>query len=110
MARRDQRSAEAEGWRRLYKTKRWREIRAEQLANEPLCRMCSAMGRVTAASICDHVKPHKGVLDLFWDGEKQSLCPTHHDATKQAEERRGVMIGSGLDGRPLDPTHPWHRD
>lgn len=52
--------------------------------------MCEAEGLITAARVCDHVVPHRGDVDLFWNGERQSLCKTHHDRTKQREERAGL--------------------
>jgi 5-methylcytosine-specific restriction protein A len=33
----DQRSAEARAYRRLYNTRQWRSIRANQLSLKPLC-------------------------------------------------------------------------
>lgn len=100
MARRDQRSAEADAYRGWYKLARWRRIRAGQLAKEPLCRMCSVMGRVTAATICDHAEPHRGDPVKFWAGPFQSLCKTHHDGAKQAWERNDTAE-IGVDGWPV---------
>lgn len=72
---------------RLYSTRQWQKLRAEHLRLEPLCRMCQAEGRVTAATVCDHVEPHRGDVALFWAGPFQSLCKPHHDSQKQREER-----------------------
>lgn len=105
----DQRSQEAERYRRLYKTARWLKIRKDQLAREPLCRMCKSQGRVVSAIICDHVEPHRGNEDRFFNGPFQSLCKAHHDSLKQREEARGHAIGTTMDGRPVDPEHPWNR-
>jgi hypothetical protein len=33
----------------------------------PLCRMCEAEGKITVATIVDHVIPHKGDRVLFND-------------------------------------------
>lgn len=94
---------------RLYGIKRWRRVRMAQLAAEPLCRMCRAMGRVTSATICDHIEPHRGDWHKFWDGPFQSLCKPCHDGVKQSQERTGVMKGAGADGMPIDPNHGWRR-
>ena len=32
-----------------------------------------------------------------------------HDALIQREEARGYKVGSDIDGRPVDPKHPWNR-
>ena len=82
-------------WRAWYKTARWIRIRAAQLNAEPLCRMCIAEDKVTPATVCDHVEPHRGDRIRFWAGPFQSLCASHHSQAKQAEEqgslqRRGV--------------------
>jgi len=74
-------------WRRWYGTARWRAVRAEQLAQEPLCRMCAADGEVRAATVCDHVEPHRGDEAKFWNGPFQSLCAFHHNRDKQSAER-----------------------
>ncbi len=72
---------------RLYSTRRWQALRADQLSREPLCRMCMAEDRITAATVCDHVQPHRGDVTAFWAGPFQSLCKLHHDREKQREER-----------------------
>ena len=87
---------------------KWRKARLGHLAANPLCVKCLAQSRTVAATTVDHVKPHKGDMKLFWDPKNwQSLCTTHHSATKQAEEKRGRVIGCDASGRPLDPNHPW---
>ena len=109
MARRNQRSAEAEQWRKLYKTSRWQKLRARQLRHEPLCSMCQARGEVTPATVADHVVPHKGDERLFFQGATQSLCAPCHSGAKQSEERRGYSTEVGLDGWPVSPHHPAYR-
>lgn len=98
------RSTEAEAWQHLYKTARWQKLRAVQLAAYPLCRMCLEDGRLTPASVADHVKAHKGNEELFFDLRNlASLCAPHHNSVKQSEERRGQAIKPrGADGWPLD--------
>jgi len=66
------------------------------------------MGLIREATICDHVIPHRGDRDLFWNGETQSLCAPCHDAIKQSEERGSDAYSSITDaqGFPLDPRHP----
>jgi len=51
------------------------------LVEHPLCQQCHAEGRTTAATVVDHVRPHKGDHALFWDlANWQALCKPHHDA------------------------------
>lgn len=99
--RRNQRSAEAEVWRRWYKLARWRALRAAQLMRNPLCAMCNASRRITAATVVDHKRKHKGDPALFWDpANLQSLCKLHHDGVKQSWEKGG-KAEVGADGWPL---------
>jgi len=90
-----------------YQTADWQRRRAAQLSAEPLCRMCAADGRVTAALVADHIRPHKGDTTQFWQGELQSLCKHCHDSRKARIERGGTDPGCDADGVPLDPTHHW---
>lgn len=83
----------------LYTVKRWRAIRARQLKAHPLCEFCKARGKVEAATICDHIEPHKGDMVRFWAGPFQSLCKTCHDSTKQAIEHGARAFGA--DGTPI---------
>ena len=97
-------------WRRLYNTKAWYRLRAAQLRDEPLCRLCQQMGRVSPATVVDHIIPHKGDESLFFDpGNLQSLDKKCHDSVKQKQERSGHLVGCGEDGWPLDPNSHWNR-
>ena len=68
---------------------RWQRAREAYLREHPLCVMCQAEGRVTAATVVDHVVPHRGDERLFWDrGNWQGLCARCHSGTKQRMEAR----------------------
>lgn len=84
----------------LYKTARWQRLRAAQLMAEPLCRMCKEERRTTAATVCDHIEPHKGDVAKFWAGPFQSLCAAHHNGAKQEMEKSGTRRGCDVNGRP----------
>ena len=57
--------------------------------------------------LVDHIKPHKGDLNLFWDQDNwQPLCKSCHDRDKQSEERRGYSLQLDDSGWPIDPKHP----
>lgn len=51
--------------------------------------MCKANGRITIATVCDHITPHKGDEEAFWAGPFQSLCAMHHSSDKQRIEKGG---------------------
>lgn len=64
---------------RIY-NRRWQKVRLVYLAAHPLCVACQAEGRVTAATVVDHRRPHRGDQVLFWDEDNwQGLCKDHHD-------------------------------
>jgi 5-methylcytosine-specific restriction protein A len=66
---------------------KWQKARERYLNSNPLCVYCQQIGRVTAASIVDHIVAHRGDMALFWDQTNwQSLCKPCHDSVKQAEE------------------------
>lgn len=94
---------------RLYNTKAWYRLRWHQLQSEPLCKYCQATGRLTPATVVDHVRPHKGDSQLFHDPDNlSSLCKTCHDKAKAILESRGTLIGGDTSGTPLDPDHYWN--
>ena len=95
-------------WKAWYEHRRWRRKAKAQLLRFPLCKLCLAKGKVTPATIADHVEPHRGNVNLFWTGELQSLCKHCHDSTKKFEEARGYRNDIGPDGWPLDPRHPGY--
>jgi 5-methylcytosine-specific restriction endonuclease McrA len=87
---------------------RWQKARAAYLAKHPLCIMCEELGRVTAATVVDHIEPHKGDMAKFWDsGNWAALCARCHNSAKQSFERTGILRGCDADGMPLDPNHRW---
>jgi hypothetical protein len=65
--------------------------------------MCKEQGRVTAATVCDHIDKHsKLTIEGFFAGPFQSLCKAHHDSAKQSEERTGIVKPTvGVDGWPV---------
>jgi 5-methylcytosine-specific restriction endonuclease McrA len=66
-------------------------LRAQQLAQQPLCERCLARGIVTAATVANHRKPHKGDWSLFADPKNlESACDPCHNRDIQREERRAA--------------------
>lgn len=90
---------------------RWQKARATFLRQHPLCKMHADIGRVVPATLVDHIEPHRGDQEKFWDkGNWQSLCKACHDGAKQRFEKSGVLVGCSLAGVPLDPKHHWAKD
>jgi 5-methylcytosine-specific restriction protein A len=59
---------------------RWQKASKRFLREHPLCVACAAEGRDESATLVDHVKPHRGDYELFWNEKNwQSLCERHHN-------------------------------
>jgi 5-methylcytosine-specific restriction endonuclease McrA len=92
-----------------YANPRWRRLRKQVLAEQPLCALCARSGRETPATVVDHVQPHRGDWNLFWARENlQALCATCHSGIKRIEENKGHSQACDATGLPLDPRHPWN--
>lgn len=94
--------------KRLYDSAAWKRRRHALLQAEPLCRLCAARGKVTPATVADHVQPHRGDLQKFYHGDLQPLCATCHSGAKQAEELGQGLRGGDEQGIPLDRNHHWN--
>lgn len=104
---------------------RWQQARAAFLQQHPLCRMCSTPSRPVAASVVDHIEPHRlseakdsgdavqiaAAQKRFWSRDNwQPLCKRCHDSTKQRMEwRERSVSGCDASGVPVDPRHHWHQ-
>jgi len=78
-------------WRKLYKTARWQRLRWKVIEEAHFtCSMCGRLEGNTRELVADHIIPHKGNEELFWDrGNLQCLCRHCHDTVKKRMERRG---------------------
>ena len=81
--------------RRWYNSWRWRNptkgLRIKCLERDLFtCQRCGRIETDTSKLVADHIEPHRGSPDLFWDfGNLQCLCKLCHDGEKQREERQG---------------------
>ena len=72
--------------RKLY-TYQWSLVSKSYRQLHPFCVKCEAEGRTGPAEAVDHIKPHKGSYELFWDqGNWQSLCNACHNAKSATEK------------------------
>ena len=68
-------SADARGY-----NAEWRRDRKAFLQKHPLCEECRKDGRLTPATVVDHIIPHRGDRKLFWDENNwPPLCKDCHD-------------------------------
>jgi 5-methylcytosine-specific restriction enzyme A len=96
--------------RELYRTKRWQRLRAKVLRDADY--LCVQDGKRESCGVVatevDHITPHRGNPNLFWNRSNlQAMCRSCHSQ----KTARGVLCkGGGADeyGMPLDPNHPWN--
>lgn len=72
---------------KLYAQAAWSKIRTRQLSKQPLCARCYTEGKVTAATVVDHVFPHRRDAAAFKVNLFQSLCAPCHSLKTQDENR-----------------------
>ena len=81
---------------RGYDTK-WQRARLAYLAKHPLCCECERENVVELAVVVDHIQPHKGNKQLFWDSSNwQALCVRHHNIKTGQERKQFNQIGYAL--------------
>lgn len=100
--RNDSRSAEAQAYRKLYKTAAWQRIRNAQLAQSPLCEWCLEQEMVTEASEVHHTEAFKGDLSKFYSGPFVSTCKSCHSRHGQREDHGRKRVLVGVDGYPVE--------
>lgn len=78
----------------FYSRKPWRDLRAQVLAAEPLCRMCQREGITTVATHVDHILDRRDRPELEYDFDNlQPLCVHHHNS-KTASTVNGRRYGN----------------
>ncbi|TCT14593.1 5-methylcytosine-specific restriction protein A [Natranaerovirga pectinivora] len=66
---------------------RWRKARSRFLKVNPFCVKCKDDGKLTEATVVDHIIPHRGDKLLFWDESNwQALCKRCHDKKTMTED------------------------
>lgn len=83
-------------------TRAWEKASAAFALENPLCAECLRNGLLTAGQVTDHIIPHKGDMELFWDRSNwQRLCkPCHDEKTAREDGRWGHRQG----GKPTVPV------
>jgi 5-methylcytosine-specific restriction enzyme A len=79
--------------RRWYKGARWQKLREQVLVRDAFtCKqtgiLCIGKYPADNSPVVDHIKPHHGDEQLFWDIENlQTVSKAYHDSEKQKQER-----------------------
>lgn len=79
----------AERYRRntqsMYNNARWRNAAKQWKREHPHCEHCKP--RLVKAYAVDHITPHGGNYELFWDPDNwQSLCQSCHNLKSRLEQ------------------------
>jgi 5-methylcytosine-specific restriction endonuclease McrA len=65
---------------------KWQRYRLKFLERNALCVMCQAKGKVTEATVVDHIVDHRGNQALFWAPDNhQGLCKPCHGIKTAAD-------------------------
>lgn len=66
---------------------KWQAAAKAFLREHPLCVRHLVRELLVAATVVDHIRPHRGDYDLFWDRTNwQSLCKRCHDQKTARED------------------------
>lgn len=66
---------------------KWQKASKTYLLNHPFCVRCLAKNVYEKATVVDHIKPHKGNQQLFWNKNNwQALCKRCHDIKTATED------------------------
>lgn len=85
-----------EPWRAWYSLAEWERLRQRVfLRDRYVCQCgCGTLIAKPRERVADHVEPHRGDRELFFDDDNvQTLWKRHHDGWKQRLERRNARGG-----------------
>lgn len=86
------------GWRKLYRTERWRKLRQKILLRDNYtCQktgvLCVGKYPEPNSPVVDHIEQHHGDERLFWDENNlQTVSKAYHDSEKQKQERASARL------------------
>jgi 5-methylcytosine-specific restriction protein A len=99
--------------KRVYNRRQWRDkLQPLKLQQQPFCEACKRAGRLRPSTVVHHIDPvTKGGSPYPTLDRLMALCAQCHGTVEAAARtgREHVVKGAGLDGLPLDPTHPFYR-
>ena len=83
----------------------WRQLRAQVIAEEPLCGWCLARGLYVASTEVDHINNDGD------DNRRENLagmCCSCHSVKTAQDMGKSTTMGCDVNGIPTDPRHYWH--
>ena len=100
----------------IYSTRRWRKLRMAKLADKPLCEVHLKRQHLVPATTVDHRVAIAAGGDPYPDLDGlMAMCTSCHSVKTNARDNphsfgkgyKAVFKGCGVDGRPIDPDHPF---
>lgn len=77
----------------MYADAKWHKASREYRKQHPLCVICMRADRVRPAEVVDHVIPHRGDYERFWDERNwMALCCRCHNSKTRGEGPRGGLV------------------
>uniref|UniRef100_A0A6M3L6N9 Putative homing endonuclease n=1 Tax=viral metagenome TaxID=1070528 RepID=A0A6M3L6N9_9ZZZZ len=65
----------------MYQDSRWKKLRKIFLYNNPFCVECTKQGKDIQSTEVDHIQPHNGDYETFFDiNNLQGLCKSCHSS------------------------------
>jgi 5-methylcytosine-specific restriction enzyme A len=89
----DRRRDSEQAWRAWYRTKRWADLKqAVHVRDNYTCQrtgvLCVGKHPAPNSPVANHIRPHRGDPDLFWDPENiETVSKEVHDGLIQKEEQ-----------------------
>ena len=88
-----QSSPEERELQRFYRTPAWRNIRKSYITDNPLCHLCSQLGRLTVGTVVDHIVERRDGGENFNYSNLQTLCHRCHTVKTQEERKKRRVRG-----------------
>jgi 5-methylcytosine-specific restriction protein A len=78
----------------------WKAAAGKFKRAHPCCLGCAALNRKVATAVVDHVLPHRGDREVFWNASMwQPACRWHHEVVKKKLEHlflQGTIAADAL--------------
>ena len=92
-------------YQKVYNTRRWKDLRARKMADNPICEECERKGKTTPAKEVHHIIPFEIDYDLSLAYDYDNLVSLCVECHKEAHEKlrmTGAASGRYSPGNKLE--------